>query len=123
LFPTPHVLAAADLEGLGLTTRRAATLRTLASAVATEELILDAPRGPDEFAARMMALPGIGPWTAQYVALRAFGEPDAFPLGDLGLKHALPDIDLAARSAAWSPWRGYAALHLWAGLSDGTAAE
>jgi AraC family transcriptional regulator of adaptative response / DNA-3-methyladenine glycosylase II len=123
LFPTPDALAAADLEGLGLTTRRAATLRRFAAAVAADELILDTPRGPDEFAVRMMALPGIGPWTAQYVALRAFGEPDAFPLGDLGLKHALPGIDLAARSAAWSPWRGYAALHLWAGLSDGTAAE
>jgi 3-methyladenine DNA glycosylase/8-oxoguanine DNA glycosylase len=86
--------------------------------VAAGTLQLDTPRGPEEFAARMVALPGIGPWTAQYVALRAFGEPDAFPLGDLGLKHALPGVDLAQRSAAWSPWRGYAALHLWAGLDD-----
>lgn len=118
LFPTPAELAQADLDGLGLTTRRADTLRGFARAVAGGGLVLDTPRGPEEFAARMMALPGIGPWTAQYVALRAFGEPDAFPLGDLGLKHALPDVDLAVRSAAWSPWRGYAALHLWAGLGD-----
>lgn len=123
LFPTPAALAAAALDGLGLTTQRAATLRTFAAAVASGELILDAPRGPDEWVARMTTLPGIGPWTAQYVALRAFGEPDAFPPGDLGLKRALPDVDLAARSAAWSPWRGYAALHLWAGPGDGTAAE
>jgi 3-methyladenine DNA glycosylase/8-oxoguanine DNA glycosylase len=118
LFPTPAALATADLDGLGLTTTRAQTLRTFAQAVAAGTLQLDTPRGPEEFAARMVALPGIGPWTAQYVALRAFGEPDAFPLGDLGLKHALPGVDLAQRSAAWSPWRGYAALHLWAGLDD-----
>jgi AraC family transcriptional regulator of adaptative response / DNA-3-methyladenine glycosylase II len=123
LFPAPAALAVADLDGLGLTTRRAATLRTFAAAVANHELVMDTPRGPDEFAVRMMALPGIGPWTAQYVALRAFGEPDAFPLGDLGLKHALPGIDLGTRSTDWSPWRGYAALHLWAGLGDGAAAE
>lgn len=118
LFPAPAALAKADLDGLGLTTTRAQTLRTFAQAVAAGTLQLDTPRGPEEFAARMVALPGIGPWTAQYVALRAFGEPDAFPLGDLGLKHALPGVDLAQRSAAWSPWRGYAALHLWAGLDD-----
>jgi 3-methyladenine DNA glycosylase/8-oxoguanine DNA glycosylase len=118
LFPAPAALAKADLDGLGLTTQRARTLRTFAQAVADGALELDTPRGPDEFAARMMALPGIGPWTAQYVALRAFGEPDAFPLGDLGLKHALPGVDLAGRSEDWSPWRGYAALHLWAGLGD-----
>ncbi len=118
LFPAPAALAAADLGGLGLTTRRAATLRAFAAAVAGGRLELDAPRGPDELAARLRALPGIGPWTAQYVALRAFGEPDAFPSGDLGLRHALPGVDLDARAAAWSPWRGYAALHLWAGLED-----
>ena len=118
LFPTPAALAAADLGGLGLTTTRAQTLRTFAQAVADGTLQLDTPLGPDEFAARMTALPGIGPWTAGYVALRAFGEPDAFPLGDLGLKHALPGVDLAQSSEAWSPWRGYAALHLWAGLED-----
>jgi AraC family transcriptional regulator, regulatory protein of adaptative response / DNA-3-methyladenine glycosylase II len=117
-FPAPAVLAAADLDGLGLTTRRADTLRRFAAAVAAGEVQLDTPRGPDAFAARLQALPGIGPWTAQYVALRAFGEPDAFPPGDLGLRHALPGVDLAARGAVWSPWRGYAALHLWAGLDD-----
>lgn len=118
LFPAPAALASADLDGLGLTAQRARTLRTFAQAVADGTLQLDTPRGPDEFAARLMALPGIGPWTAQYVALRAFGEPDAFPPGDLGLKRALPGVDLAARSRAWSPWRGYAALHLWAGLEE-----
>ncbi|MBK8167899.1 MAG: DNA-3-methyladenine glycosylase 2 family protein [bacterium] len=119
LFPAPAVLAAADLDGLGLTTRRVATLRTFAAAVAGDSLRLDAPRGPDELAARLQALPGLGPWTAAYIALRALGEPDALPVGDLGLARALPGVDLTTRGAAWSPWRGYAALHLWAGLEDG----
>jgi len=66
----------------------------------------------------MVALPGIGPWTAQYVAMRALGEPDGFPASDLGLKHASADIDLPARSEDWRPWRSYAALHLWASLKD-----
>jgi AraC family transcriptional regulator of adaptative response / DNA-3-methyladenine glycosylase II len=121
LFPTASVLAAADLDGLGLTTRRIATLRTLAAAVADGSLRLEAPRGPDELVARLQALPGIGPWTAAYIALRALGEPDALPVGDLGLARALPGVDLAARGLDWSPWRGYAALHLWAGLEDGGA--
>lgn len=118
LFPAPAALAAADLDGLGLTTRRAATLRTFAAAVADGSLRLEAPRGPDELVARLLALPGIGPWTAAYIALRALGEPDALPVGDLGLARALPGVDLAARGLDWSPWRGYAALHLWAGLGD-----
>lgn len=121
LFPEPAVLAAADLDGLGLTTRRAATLRTFAAAVADGSLRLAAPLGPDELVARLQALPGIGPWTAAYIALRALGEPDALPVGDLGLARALPGVDLAARGLDWSPWRGYAALHLWAGLEDGGA--
>lgn len=121
LFPAPAALAAADLDGLGLTTRRVATLHTFAAAVAGGSLQLAAPRGPDEMAARLQALPGLGPWTAAYIALRALGEPDALPVGDLGLARALPGVDLAARGAAWSPWRGYAALHLWAGLEDGGA--
>lgn len=118
LFPTPAVLAAADLDGLGLTTRRAATVRNFARTVATGEMVLEAPDGPTEFATRFAQLPGIGPWTAQYVAMRALGEPDAFPASDLGLRQAMPDVELAPRSAAWSPWRSYAALHLWASLAD-----
>jgi AraC family transcriptional regulator of adaptative response / DNA-3-methyladenine glycosylase II len=118
LFPTPEQLATADLDGLGLTGRRIATLQGLARAVAAGDVDLTAPLGPDEFAARLCALPGIGPWTAQYVAMRALGEPDAFPAADLGLVKAAPDIDLLARAEAWRPWRAYAALHLWASLGD-----
>lgn len=118
LFPTPTALAAADLGGLGLNTRRAATVVGLARAVADGSVDLAADRGPDDLAARLCALPGIGPWTAAYVAMRAAGEPDAFPAGDLGLRKAAPGIDLDARAEAWRPWRAYAALHLWASLGD-----
>ena len=118
LFPVPEVLATADLDGLGLTTRRAATVHTLARAVTDGDLDLAAPLGPDDFVERMVALPGIGPWTAHYVAMRALGEPDAFPAADLGLVKAAPGIDLTRRAETWRPWRAYAALHLWASLGD-----
>jgi len=119
LFPTATSLADADLSGLGLTTRRAATVRGLAAAVATGRLDFDPAGGPEAVLAALVALPGIGPWTAQYAAMRALGEPDAFPTADLGLKKAAPGLDLARHSACWRPWRAYAALHLWQSLSDG----
>jgi len=118
LFPSPATLAAADLSGLGLTSKRSETVRVFAEAVASNQLVLDAPQGVDEFVSRFVKLPGIGPWTAQYVAMRALGEPDAFPDGDLGLKHASGGVDLKTRSERWRPWRAYAALHLWASLGD-----
>jgi len=118
LFPTPAQLADADLDGLGLTGRRISTLQNLARAVADGDVDLSAPRGPDTFAAELTALPGIGPWTAQYIAMRALGEPDAFPATDLGLRKAAPDVDLNTRAEAWRPWRAYAALHLWSSLGD-----
>lgn len=118
VFPSPDRVARGDLAGIGLTAKRAGTVKYLASEIAAGRLVLDAPLGIDEFAARMVALPGIGPWTAQYVAMRALGEPDGFPASDLGLKHAAPGVDLALRAEAWRPWRSYAALHLWASLND-----
>ena len=72
----------------------------------------------------LLALPGIGPWTASYVALRALGDPDAFLATDLGVRHALAALGLdgspAARSEAWRPWRSYALMHLWTSLGDKT---
>ena len=118
LFPAPSVLATADLSGIGLTTRRTATVNGFAAAVHEGRLTLEAPLGLEEFVQRAVALPGIGPWTAQYVAMRAFGEPDGFPTRDLGLLHAAPDVDLNKQSEQWRPWRAYAALHLWASLGD-----
>jgi len=118
LFPDATALAAADLTTLGITRSRAATLHALARAVL--ERRIDFSAAPEEVAAAMAALPGIGPWTAQYVALRALGEPDAMPTGDLVLRRlaaasgrALTVRELEARARAWQPWRGYAVMHLW----------
>jgi AraC family transcriptional regulator of adaptative response / DNA-3-methyladenine glycosylase II len=121
-FPGAARLAGARLEGLGLTRARAAALAGLARAAADDPLLL-VPRGDlEEDVARLTALPGIGRWTAQYVAMRALREPDAFPEADLGLLRARSlAIDgvrpsaaaLLRRAEAWRPWRAYAALHLW----------
>ena len=100
------------------------TIRALAAAVARGDLVLEASRGLEDAVARLVAIPGIGTWTAQYVAMRALGEPDAFPAGDLGLRRALangagplPPARVAELAEAWRPWRAYAALHLWTGLA------
>lgn len=125
LFPTPAVLAEADLTGLGLTRDRANTLRQVARAVIDGRVDFRRERSLDDFVARWTALPGIGPWTAHYLALRALSHPDALPSEDLVLRKALsPQSDLsrsspvtaaAVRSHAeqWRPWRAYAVLHLW----------
>src|SRR5262249_15684353 len=89
LFPDPRTLAGADLGGIGLTKPRAETIRSPARAVAAGTLSLDASGGHEAGVARLAALRGVGEWTAQYVSLRAFGDPDAFPFGDLGLRRAL----------------------------------
>jgi AraC family transcriptional regulator of adaptative response / DNA-3-methyladenine glycosylase II len=120
VFPDPAALADAPLERIGVIAARARAIRGLAAATAGGTLPLDGTLGGDDVAARLRALPGIGDWTAQYVLLRALGEPDAFPAGDLGLRRAagngsgpLAERTLAKRSEAWRPWRGYAAMHLW----------
>jgi AraC family transcriptional regulator, regulatory protein of adaptative response / DNA-3-methyladenine glycosylase II len=119
LFPTPEALARADLSGLGLTTGRAQALKSLAEACASGACELKPGVSLEESVARLVTLPGIGEWTAHYVALRALGEPDAFPAADLGLrKVAGGGVPLAPRALegmaeAWRPWRGYAALLLW----------
>ena len=124
VFPSPAALAAADLSGIGVPRARANAIRTLALAVHTRKVELAAPRGLDDLEQRLCALRGIGPWTAQYVALRAFGEPDAFPARDLGLRRVLEAAGasanaptLRARAASWSPFRAYATLHLWNSLA------
>ncbi|HEV2377175.1 MAG TPA: AlkA N-terminal domain-containing protein [Streptosporangiaceae bacterium] len=114
LFPRPEDLADADLTGLGLTTSRQVTLRALAAAVATGRLTLDHGADPEEAAARLAELPGVGPWTVAYVLMRAVGDPDAFPATDLGLHRALARLGVTPKHAQhWRPWRSYAALHLW----------
>ena len=116
LFPTPEILADAKLTNVGLTEKRAQTVRALARAVSDGHLSFDRVIDSESFLKRLCEIPGIGEWTAQYVAMRALGEPDAFPTGDLGLLRAL-DLtsprDLDQRVEPWRPWRAYACMYLW----------
>lgn len=118
-FPTPARLRRAALESIGLPSLRAASVRALAAAVDDGHLALGPGQRLDEFVAGISALPGIGAWTAHYVALRALGHPDAFPAGDLVLRQVLgrdgrlSERAAEARSQIWRPWRAYAVLHLW----------
>ena len=113
LFPDAAVLAEEDLTKIGLTRTKAATIRDLAQAVASGRIRFD--HDPDALRAKLSAIRGIGPWTVEYVAMRALGEPDAFPDTDLALRKAVPH-DLIARSPLWRPWRAYAAMYLWTNL-------
>lgn len=116
LFPRPEILADAKLAQVGLLAARAETIRALARAVCDGRICFDGIVDADAFLERLCGIPGIGNWTAQYVAMRALGEPDAMPSGDLGLLRAL-DIgsarELEERSQGWRPWRAYAAMYLW----------
>ncbi len=111
-FPTATALAEAPLTDCGLTGARARTVRALAAATASGALDLSPASDRREATDALLALPGIGPWTAAYVAMRALGDPDAFPATDLALRRSLaaaPDAD----PDRWRPWRAYAAMHLW----------
>jgi len=125
-WPDAGRLADASEEAIastGLTRARARTVRGLARAMSEGGLTLDCSADPAVTTEALLALPGIGPWTAEYIAMRALGWPDAFPAGDLGLRKALGGVSTAeceARSERWRPWRAYAAAHLWMGLSEET---
>jgi AraC family transcriptional regulator of adaptative response / DNA-3-methyladenine glycosylase II len=117
LFPGPERVAEADLSRIGLTGARRGAIRALAEAVASGRLRLETGPDPETTLEQLLALPGIGPWTASYIAMRALREPDAFPATDLGLRRAL-DISAPAltdAAEAWRPWRAYAAMALWQG--------
>ncbi len=121
VFPTPEHLAAVDLATLGMPRARAATLSALARRVAADPRLFDREPDLDAAVARLRALPGVGEWTAQYIAMRALREPDAFPAADVGLLRAMVGPDGRRPSAGalldvaegWRPWRAYAAQHLW----------
>lgn len=121
-FPEPAALAQADVETLAMPRARGRALVGLAAAAAADPELFGMRRSLDEAVAALRALPGIGEWTAQYIAMRALREPDAFPSADIGLMRALegPDgvrptaAELLARAERWRPWRAYAASHLWA---------
>ncbi len=122
VFPGPETLAGADLRTIGLPQSRAQTISTLAQATLDGRFGWDASASLDDNVRALCQLPGIGAWTAHYVAMRAFGEPDAFPAADLGLRRVLgrsgqvvATREVATAAEAWHPWRAYAALHLWTG--------
>ncbi len=117
LFPSMKRIAAADPMAFPMPKARAATLQRVAQAVATGELVLDAGVDRADVIERLVALKGIGPWTAQYVVMRGLGDPDVFLETDLGVRHALTALDLEPEAAErWRPWRTYAMHHLWATL-------
>ncbi len=124
VFPEPVVLAEAPDADLAMPASRRRALRSLTRALADQEIVIDAGTDRAELEARLLALPGIGPWTAGYIALRGTGDPDAFLPSDLGVRHALEQLGQAADPAAatsraerWRPWRAYALQHLWASLT------
>ena len=117
LFPTPDQLADAPLEEAGIISSRAQTLRSLARAVRDGGIVFNGVSTLES----LRAIPGIGEWTAQYVAMRALNEPDAFPSGDLVLRKMAGDCsarELERRSEAWRPWRAYAVMLLWQAAKD-----
>ncbi|MER8040282.1 AlkA N-terminal domain-containing protein [Streptomyces hydrogenans] len=121
LFPTPEALAGLDPETLALPRSRRTTLLTLVRALADGGLALGPDTDRAETRARLLALPGFGPWTTEVIAMRALGDPDAFLPGDLGVRRAAEGLGLpgapaalTARSAPWAPWRAYAVQYLWA---------
>ncbi len=123
VFPSADALANADPAKLAMPAARRRALLALVGALANDELVIDA--GADRMQARhrLLALPGIGPWTAEYIAMRALRDPDAFLPSDLGVRHALEQLGQSGEPATatmlaerWRPYRAYAVQHLWASL-------
>ncbi|HUA79954.1 MAG TPA: AlkA N-terminal domain-containing protein [Dyella sp.] len=125
LFPSPETLVDADLNALGITTARAESIRGVARAVLDGRVDFRVEQSLDEFVRRWVALPGIGEWTAHYMAMRGLSHPDAFPAADLILRRAaargedmLSTKALTQLAEAWRPWRAYAVMHLWRSASE-----
>ncbi|HEY3864217.1 MAG TPA: DNA-3-methyladenine glycosylase 2 [Verrucomicrobiae bacterium] len=122
LFPTPRRLASAAVDQicrLGITGQRAKTLIALSQAIASGALSMEPGRRIEDTLERLREIPGVGEWTAQYIAMRALCWPDAFPHTDLGIRKALGSSnprEILQLSEKWRPWRAYAALHLWNSL-------
>ncbi|BAC69645.1 DNA-3-methyladenine glycosylase [Streptomyces avermitilis] len=121
LFPAPEALAAVAPESLAMPRTRRTTFTTLVRQLAEGGLHLGVESDWEETRARLLSLPGFGPWTADVIAMRALGDPDAFLPTDLGIRRAAEELGLpstpaalTARAAAWRPWRAYAVQYLWA---------
>jgi AraC family transcriptional regulator of adaptative response / DNA-3-methyladenine glycosylase II len=122
VFPSAQVIAGRsidDIAKLGIIAARARTIRTLAQAIADKKLVLDSSAPVESTLAALKTIPGIGDWTAQYIAMRALAWPDAFPHTDYGVMKALNETNakrVLAKAEAWRPWRAYAVMHLWSSL-------
>jgi AraC family transcriptional regulator of adaptative response / DNA-3-methyladenine glycosylase II len=121
LFPRPEVLAEANLADIGIRAEQAEVIRSLARAVVARKLAFDRYEGLEGTLSRLRALTNADEGVASYIAMRSFGEPDAFPCSDLGLRRAwgpdqfaVPPVDLLRAFEKFRPWRAYAAMHLWA---------
>jgi AraC family transcriptional regulator of adaptative response / DNA-3-methyladenine glycosylase II len=121
LFPTAASLAAIDPESIAMPRARGRALAAAAAALADGSIALDRSADRAEVRSRLLGLPGIGPWTADYVAFRLLGDPDVFLPTDIGVRRAAERLgldDLDRRSQSWRPWRSYALAHLWSSLGD-----
>jgi AraC family transcriptional regulator of adaptative response / DNA-3-methyladenine glycosylase II len=122
LFPTPDRLARARFNDIGLVSSRIESIRALSRAVLSGDINFESAQDPIEFCERITGIRGIGEWTAEYIAMRALKNPDAFPASDLGLLKAAGNeisrpAELKRHAESWRPWRAYAALLLWSSLS------
>ena len=124
-FPRPERFKANALAGMGMPKSRAAAIVGVAAAAAADRSLFDPRRDLDEAVARLRNLPGVGEWTAQYIAMRALGESDAFLAGDVAVQRQLASrrrrataAEVLARAENWRPWRAYAVLHLWMADAD-----
>jgi AraC family transcriptional regulator of adaptative response / DNA-3-methyladenine glycosylase II len=121
LFPLPERVAGATQEefsSLGITSRRAETLVALARALVEERFSLDPGPAVARTLDALQRIPGVGPWPAQYIAMRALAWPDAFPDTDLAVRRAMERLSDTAGDEQWRPWRAYAVMHLWCGLEE-----
>jgi AraC family transcriptional regulator of adaptative response / DNA-3-methyladenine glycosylase II len=121
-FPAAATIAELAPDALPMPRARATAVQAVAVALASDDIAVDAGVERDRLRSMLLALPGIGEWTADYVVLRGTGDPDRFLASDLGVRRALRALDVApgqavAVSQQWRPWRSYAVVHLWRSLS------
>jgi AraC family transcriptional regulator of adaptative response / DNA-3-methyladenine glycosylase II len=119
-FPSADELAEADLA-IGIPASRAEAIRNFARAVVSGAVVFDSATDSETFIGQLCAIRGLGPWTAQYIAMRALSDPDGFPAGDLALLRATSlktTAEMERRADRWRPWRAYAAMHIWQGGHD-----
>jgi AraC family transcriptional regulator of adaptative response / DNA-3-methyladenine glycosylase II len=128
LIPTAQAVADADPATLSLTRARAAAVVGLAESVAAGDIDLDPGADRDRTSAKLLALPGIGPWTMSYIRMRALADPDVFMPTDLGVRQGLQELgfcgdarEIEALSQRWRPWRSYALAHIWAAAQGNQA--